>query len=301
MKTNWIVSLVVAITLCGCAAHLPVKGTLLAGSNEKREIDLQLDPYQTVGILETEAIRNPDRGTFVRAVIPDILIGGEFAPGRVRWNAWAVDKDGTEAFGQVIWSSVERGRFYGLAIFDGSLTNDARVLMLSTTVDFAYDFLSDKELSLEGKKFREEPEYRKDFVRKNGTEVGMLARMDGNNVVAMVKQWNGYRTPEGMLWSVLGWKEVEQIAAINPQYSWTEKLGGTMHGALVMNPTGIIVGAAFDLLGTTTTPTKGWDFNSQLPSRRSMAVVIDYISRLKQRSLDEYLERSTTFSRRSLP
>ena len=82
----------------GCAAKMEVKNAVLvypiSHSQKVQKVDLLLEPYETLGLLLTPAIRKGDI-TVIQGIFPDILFG-EYYPGRVRWNGWAVQEDGKE-------------------------------------------------------------------------------------------------------------------------------------------------------------------------------------------------------------
>ncbi len=276
---GFLLVIIVAI-LSGCAANLKMQNIDSVSVNTN-EIDMLIEPYESLGIMETEAVKNGDV-TILHCIIPDILMG-EYYPGRVKWSAWVVDTDGKEYYAQVLFAGVYySGELRGVIVVDGKPSGKAKILNLSTLVEYGYN-LNGKEYPINRQKFLHNTDnYRKEMVKKYGTEVGpYITKFD---FLKAVKGWNKYQTPKGILLSPLGEKEVKEIAAINPQYSWTEKLVGSGRFAATMDPIATAVGIAIDVFRSMNggVPSVGWDYNSQLPNRREMGIIIKYVSEIKR-------------------
>lgn len=282
MKRKVMIGLLLMITLAilsGCAANLKMQN--IDSVSVTTEIDMLIEPYESLGIMETEAIKSGDV-TILHCIIPDILMG-EYYPGRIKWNSWVVDTNGKEYYAQLLFAGVYySGELRGVIVVDGKPSGKAKILNPSTLVEYAYD-LNSKEYKLERQKFLHDTEnYRKETVNKYGTEIGpYVTKFD---FLKAVKGWNRYQTPKGILLSPLGEKEIKEIAAINPQYSWTEKLAGSGRFAVTMDPIATAVGVAIDVFRSMNggIPSMGWDYNSQFPSRREMGIIIEYMSRMRK-------------------
>ena len=269
----------------GCAAKMEVKNAVLvypiSHSQKVQKVDLLLEPYETLGLLLTPAIRKGDI-TVIQGIFPDILFG-EYHPGRIRWNGWAVQEDGKEFFAQILFSTIDySGYFLETVIIDGNPEANARAVGLSSLVDYAYD-LAGNEFPVETHGFLNNIGNRQQFVLKSGTKIGEMEKIPTADFMAILEKWNQYQTPKGVILSPLGEKEVKLIAGINPQYSFSEKLIGSGRGLLSPDYIGTSVGIALDIfrVANGSTSSIGWDYNSQLPSRRNMGMTIEYISAMR--------------------
>lgn len=275
--------LITAVLLLGCATTRTIKNASLPGNETEKE--MLIEPFESVGVSQTGAMKRGDI-TVIQGVFPDILFG-EYYPGRIRWNAWIVsEEDGREFFGQSIFSGIDySGHFLETIIIDGKVTR-AKVIILSTLANYVYD-LAGNEISIDRKKFLlNEDDYRQKIVLKKGTPIGDMKKASGFH--EMLKQWNRYQTPNGILLSPLGEEEIRLIAGINPQYSFSEKLVGSGRFSISMDPIATAVGIGIDIFRASngSVPSTGWDYNSQLPSRRNMALIIQYVSKMKQGLID---------------
>lgn len=251
------------------------------------EANLLIEPYQSLGLRETEEVR-AGRTTVIQGKFPEILFG-EYYPGRIRWNVWGVDKEGREYSGQALFSGIAfTGDFLWTVVLDGKVPDSVSMMVLATGLDFAYDLLGE-ETKLEPK-FVRDREYRRKVILEKGTKVGDMKKIPGFGQVAA--EWNRYRTTEGVLLSPLGDQDVKLIAAINPQYSFSEKLVGSGHFSVSIDYIGTAVGVGIDVFRASngSIPSRGWDYNSQLPSRRNMAFIVKYVAALKQRLIDNLNE-----------
>ena len=269
----------------GCAAKMEVKNAVLvypiSHSQKVQKVDLLLEPYETLGLLLTPAIRKGDI-TVIQGIFPDILFG-EYYPGRVRWNGWAVQEDGKEFFAQILFSTIDySGYFLETVVIDGNPEASARVVGLSSLVNFAYD-LAGNEFPVGTHDFLNDAGNRQQFILKLGTRIGEMEKIPTADFIKILAKWNQYQTPKGVILSPLGEKEVKLIAGINPQYSFSEKLVGDGKCSLSPDYIGTSVSIALDIFRATNgiVPSMGWDYNSQLPSRRNMAMIIEYISAMR--------------------
>lgn len=290
MKVLKSITVLCCLFLIGCASGATVKAKFYNDTAETKK-NILIEPYQSLGINETTALKNGDV-TVVKGVFPDILFG-EYYPGRIKWNFWAVSESGQEFYGQTLFAGIDfSGHFLEIIIIDGKIKKEDRVkgVVLSTFVDYAYD-LGGKEIALDRAKFLKDANYRKTLILKEGTSINDVKSAD--NILPAIESWNKYDTPEGILISPLGEDELKLIAGINPQYSFSEKLIGTGRFSITMDPVGTAVGVAIDLFRASgNVPTLGWDFSSQLPNRRNMAFIIKYVSAMKQELIENINKRN---------
>jgi hypothetical protein len=274
----------IVILLSGCASSLNMKAVLENDQIESK-INMLIEPYQSLGLKLTPAIKN-QRAYVIQGVFPDILFG-EYYPGRIRWNAWVVAEDGREYSAQMIFSGIDYGgNFVCLVVIDGKPPKDSRVVISSSLVDFVYD-LAENETEVVRQKFLNDPAYRRPIVLAKGTKIGDIK--PATKFYEVIKSWNMYKTPEGILISPIGEKEVREIAGINPQYSFSEKFVGITHGAISYDVIGSAIQIGIEAFRSSngSVPTMGWDYNSQIPSRRNMAFIIKYVSEMKQRLIKQ--------------
>jgi len=288
MKTTQKVFLLVLVAiLSGCATSRFVMKDSMLG-NKPSDTNLLIEPYQSLGLLETKALR-AGRLTVVQGKFPELLFG-EYYPGRIRWNVWGVDKTGREYFGQALFSGIAfTGDFMWTIVMDGVISDDVSVVVLATGLDFAYDLLGE-EIPL-AHRFPTDREYRRTIILEKGTRIGDMKKITGFEQV--IADWGPpWQTPEGALLSPLGDNEVRLVAGINPQYSMSEKLVGSGHFGLSVDYIGTAVGIGIDVFRSAngSVPSLGWDYNSQIPNRRNMAFIIKYVAALKQRLIDNLNE-----------
>src|SRR3989344_2691122 len=205
--------------------------------------------------------------------------------GRMRWNGWVIDESDREYFAQMLFSGVDfSGYFLETIIIDAvQLNSGAKMVIFSTTGDFIYD-LAGNEYAIERKKFITDNKYRAQIVREKGTRIDDLKKISG--FPEIISHWNRYETGKGIILSPLGEKDIKLIAAINPQYTPFEKWVGSNHSSVSVDWIAVAAGISVDILRASNVPTTGWDYNSQLPSRRNMAFIIKYVSEMKQRLIE---------------
>lgn len=283
---------VLAIALGGCnTATLQIKPANMVGG--QANINLLVLPHQSLGLEPTEGIKKGDFSVFL--VKFPLRLFGEYYPGRLRWNVWTILPDGSERFGQVIFSGIHpSGDYFGTMILDGEILT-GQTAILSSAVDYIYSPLG-QELEVDREKFLSDSVYRAEKIREvnkdqsgNVFDLQGLSRLDGFRDV--LKTWNQIRTPEGNLISPYGVNEVAVIRGINPQYSYFEKLVGTgnFRVSLIPDPTGLAIinsiGVVMDLIRAGKAPATGWDYNSEVPSRRNMAFVMEYLLALAEKEI----------------
>lgn len=285
MKTTQKVFLLVLVAiLSGCATNRYVmKDTHLA--EKPGEANLLIEPHQSLGLLETEAVRT-GQTTVVQGKFSEMLFG-EYFPGRVRWNVWGVDANGREYFGQALFSGIAyTGDFQETIVMDGNISDSVSVVVLATGLDFAYNLLGE-EIPL-AHRFPTDRAYRQKVILEKGTKIGDMKKITGFEQV--IAAWNKYRIPEGILLSPLSYNDVRTIAGINPQYSVSEKLvaTGQVSASIAWHPiyTAVEVGLSMFRASNGSVPSIGWDYNSQIPSRRNMAFIIKYAMEMQQRLVD---------------
>lgn len=309
MKNFLVLSVLVVAVLSGCAtinSH-ELNGSNLQGGIVQRsencpsqevqvvseeeggskKVLLPTDPYHTLGILKTEAMAK-GRVTIVAGVIPDIRFG-EYFPGAIGGKCLAVLGEKEFFCQSILYRLGKDGQFRAAFIVEGlpDEVSSAKGMALSLKGDYAYD-LSGKEFLLDAK-FSKEGSERRKFILEKGTTVekvplvyGKGTLFDDPAILRDILSWNEYSTPEGILLSPSGKEEMNYIASINPQYKFIDKLIGTGNFSLKPDPIGVGVGLALDVFRAMNAPATGWDFSSQLPSRRQMGVIFQYVGSLRR-------------------
>lgn len=252
-------------------------------------------PDRSLGLEPTEDVRLGNISAFMQ-FFPKRLYAGEWFPGRLRWDTWTIASDGSEHFGQIIFSGMHTtGHYSGTNVIDGQVVKGTTVI-LSTALDYIYSPVG-KELSVDSASFIKDPQYRrKKIMEVNTAEDGSVLKLSPQDRVDdfkwFIKSFNQLRTPEGYLLTPYGQKEVATIRGINPQYSYFEKLIGT--GKLALRPAGdpaslaIVnsIGILMDMIGAANAPSTGWDFSSQI-SRRQMGFVVEYALTLAEKEIEK--------------
>jgi hypothetical protein len=282
---------------CGPTNELRVKDVgisqkYLTNSEKKNGVNLLIEPYQSVGIRYTSAIKQ-GKVTVIKGSFPRMLFG-EYFPGRIRWNVWFIREDGREFFAQAVFSGVGRtGQLEMVFIIDGVRAEvlNAKGMQISTMVDYSYD-LEAKEFPTERAKFINDKNYRREMIMKHGTPVSNMAVVP--DFLKVIQKWNAFDdadTGEKIL-TPLGTEEIKLIASINPQYAYWEKLVGTMRGAITADWIATAQLAAIDLIRAGNAPSTGADYLSEVPNRRYMGFVVDYIFKL----YEEYIHYINNFN-----
>lgn len=287
MKRLVLCGLLVVVFISACVPSLKMTG--VNGSAAVGEVELMIQPHQSLGLEPTPAVRRGDISVFL-AIFPKRLFG-EYFPGRLRWNTWFVGADGAERLGQIVFAGMHpSGDYFGVIIVDGQVSG-GQVAILSTMADYIYSPFG-KEIAVERGKFLSDSVYRLEKIKEvsldegKSFDISYLSRVE--NFRDIIKSWNQIQFPEGYLLSPYGAEEVALIRGINPEYDFFQKLVGNGRFAvpLVPDPIGFAIsvtaGAAMDLIRAASAPSKGWDYRSELPSRRNMAFVTEYLLTLAE-------------------
>ncbi|MFZ2193248.1 MAG: hypothetical protein WAV31_03315 [Candidatus Moraniibacteriota bacterium] len=289
------VLLLLVVALTGCATGLKMKNikTVQDQQPEKGEIQMLIKPHQTLGLEPTPAICRGDISTY-SVVFPKRLLGGEYFLGTLRWNVWVIRNDGSESFGQILFSGMHpSGYYFGTAVLDGDVS-DGQLVILSTDMNYIYSPF-EKEIPVEREKFLTDHVYRKEkIVEANKIDDGVdfkISSLTGiKGFQEVIRSWNQIQFPEGYLISPYGFKEVALIRGQNPQSTYFQKLIGT--GKFVVqvgvNPIGSAIatsaGFAMDLIRATGAPSKGRDFSSEV-SRREQSFANEYLLKLAENEI----------------
>lgn len=287
---KFLLILIVAISACA-APSLKMKNIQTPENAASRECEMMIQPHQSLGLEPTDAVRRGDISRFM-LIFPKRLFG-EYFPGRLRWNAWTVD--GREHFSQIVFAGMHpSGDWFGVLVVDGQVT-EGQTAILSNMADFIYSPF-DRELAVERQKFLSDPAYRREKIREvnldaegKDFDIKFLSRVE--NFQEVIKSWNQIQFPEGYLLSPYGVEEVALIRGINPEYSFFQKLVGNGRFAVPLSPVPIAIAigtaasAAMDMIRAAGAPSKGWDYQSELPSRRNMAFCIEYLMTLAEKEV----------------
>lgn len=281
--------LFVVTILSGCATTMRMENVnnpaTFAQAKESEKLEMLIRPHQTLGLEPTLAVRKGDISTFL-VVFSKRLLGGEYFLGTLRWNIWVVKTDGTESFGQVLFSGIHpSGDFFGTAVLDGQVSS-GQMAILSTDMNFIYSPF-EKELPIEREKFLTDPKYRRQMIQEanksaDGKDFNINSLTAVPNFQATIKIWNQIRFPEGYLLSPYGVEEVALIRGQNPQYDYFEKLIGTGRFAIRigLDPVGMAIanaaGIAMDLIRASSAPSRGRDFSSVV-ERREQSFANEYL------------------------
>lgn len=320
----WLLLLLVVSLLSGCSKQINLESSAMLAVDAPKEkrgeiksayagdvpvlkgqkINLLLEPQETVGLKITPSIRKGEISVY-HGIFPNVLFG-EYYPGRVRWNGVARQSNGREFFVQSLFSPIDNlGNFTWTIIVDGNPDNTARIVMLSTAVDYGYSPLGDEFHIKDRSSFLSDKDgYRAKFILEKGTPVSDLKKKDtGEFYQNILAQWNPWKDKESgdEIWSPLGLKEVKEIAAINPQYSFSQKLVATGDFMLCIDPIAVTVGAGIDFFRANGAPSAGWDYNSELPNRRNMGIIIGWVSEMQRKRIVEVNRRIAQSEQGGMP
>jgi len=282
MQKSRLYLLVVLLLLSsGCAGSITVKNANFPSG--QRDINILIEPYESLFLEVTPEIQSRNI-TVVQGVFPDIL-SGEYSPGRIRWNGWAILKNGEEVSCQILFAGKNSsGYLDSIVVIQVSkeASKGASVIMLSTFADFGYD-LAGNEFKVNRKGFQKNSSYRKNLVLEKGTKVNEIRKIT-NFYEGAIQNWNSYGTKDGKKGlSPVSEADIRFIASINPQYSYLEKLIGDGNFSVSLDPIASAVGVGIDLIRSqTSVPSTGWDYMSELPSRRNMGFIIAYLNELNR-------------------
>lgn len=293
--------------LAGCAPEMKmnlsegISPTAVNSSEirkKSREVNLILEPHETLGIEITDSIRQGNISVY-RGVFPQILLG-EYSPGRIRWNGVVrQESDGKEFFAQFLFSppDVNRNIIWTIVI-DGSPDETAKVIQLSTALNFAYSAFGEEFSIAEPWNFlSDEDGYRAKFISKKGTPLSELRKIKaGKFYWDILDKWNSWTTYNGQdIWSPLGEEEMKKISAINPQYNYFQKLIAKGRFMLCADPIAITASAGIDFIAASESSSEGWEYTSEFSSRRNMGVLIAWVNQLKDMNFRNANELNTLF------
>jgi hypothetical protein len=303
--------MVLAATLTGCATTMKMQNinnpaASLEKVGESGKIEMLIQPHQTLGLEPTAAVCRGDISAY-QIVFPKRLLG-EYFPGTLRWNVWVIRNDGSESFGQVLFSGIHpSGDFLGTVILDGKISS-GQLVILSTDMQFIYSPL-EREMPVEREKFLTDPAYRQKMIKEINRTVdekdfNISSLTSVENFQAIIKGWNQIQFPEGYLLSPYGMEEIALIRGKNPQYSYFEKLIGTGRFAIRVgiDPIGMAIvnaaGIAMDLIRATGAPSKGRDFSSEV-NRREASFTVEYLLTLAQSEIKKRNEVNVALIKKS--
>lgn len=293
MRIQWIMVLIATLLFSGCAKEMKMnlsEGMSPTANNSSKlqkkshEVNLLLEPHETLGIEITDSIRQGDISVYM-GVFPEVLLG-EYYPGRIRWNGVVrQESDGKEFFSQFLFSPPDANRnIIWMIIVDGYPDKTAKIIQLSTSVTFGYSAFGDEFPIENPTDFLENKKgYRTELISKKGTPLSELQKVRADIFYRdILSKWNSWTTYSGKdIWSPLGEEEVKKISAINPQYSFSQKLIAKGHFMLCADPIAITVGAGIDFIAASKASSNGWDYSSEFSNRRNMGVLIAWINQLK--------------------
>lgn len=317
MKTQkmlWMwLGLIPVLFLAGCAPEMKmslsegISPTAVNSSEirkKSREVNLLLEPHETLGIEITDSIRQGNISVY-RGVFSEVLLG-EYSPGRIRWNGVVrQESDGREFFAQFLFSppDVNRNIIWTIVI-DGNPDKTAKITQLSTTIAFGYsafgeEFSIDEPWNFLG----DEDGYRAKFISEKGTPLSDLQKIKAGVFYRdILSKWNSWTTYNGKdVWSPLGEEEMKKISAINPQYNYSQKLIAKGRFMLCADPIAITASAGIDFIAASGASSAGWDYSSEFSNRRNMGVLIAWVNQLKDTNFRNVTEHSALFIKGGTP
>lgn len=307
-RRAFLAAVIQSILYLGCASKLRIKDARF--SFGEREIDLMIRPWESFGLKLTEAMKRREV-TVIQGVFPDVLFGEWYPnPPRLKWYAWVAAEDGEEFLAQSILSGLSpSGAFITTLVIDGKgpKVDKGKIMQLSTMLDYGYNLAGD-EFSLDWKKFvRDTGGYRMKYIRENGTTVSDMRKVKG--FFSEVKGWNRYykrKDPNYVVYSPIEKNKMADLVKIRTGYNfWDMWIGSGSFAVYPMDPVATFIDNAIDVYRVFSgrVPTTGWDYRSELPSRRNMGIIIEYVSKLRQRLIDKLnqqilIERSNAIQRK---
>lgn len=233
-----------------------------------KSVDLLAEPIDTVGLLETSAMRT-GLYTVYDACMPEELLNKEFFPDRLKWFGWAVNPVGREYLAQIIFrpaGTLKDGRVYfkGLLVVDGTpeMHAGAKVLVFSTrlTKAFAPDYGQKEFKMVDDTEFGSNLLKRLAFVKAHG------ALIDQFPLAAWAKEelagWKRFSFPRGFLLSPWELADVRKTAGINPGYTFEQRHIAHGKHAISTSPMATVMGLASDIWRAARADTSGWDEDS---------------------------------------
>lgn len=265
---------------------------------KNREVNLLLEPHETLGIEITDSIRQGNISVY-RGVFSEVLLG-EYSPGRIRWNGIVrQESDGKEFFAQFLFSPPDVNRnIIWMIVIDGNPDKTAKVTQLSTAINFGYSAFGEEFPVDEPWNFLSDKDgYRAKFISEKGTPLSDLQKVKAGVFYRdILSRWNSWTTYNGQeIWSPLGEEEMKKISAINPQYNYSQKLIAKGRFMLCADPIAITASAGIDFIAASGSSSAGWDYSSEFSNRRNMGVLIAWVNQLKDANFRNANELNTLF------
>lgn len=252
---------VVALLLAGCATT-PMVLRLTDGDNQRVVRELPIDPVMFAGLPWNDTLA---RGNYfaVLGTFPETQAAlAEWDPLRVRHQAYASGADGTEYVAHALFAGFIACVPRYIILIEGLTRPETgvKVVTLSTLVDRAYTAQGEEIAGFKAGDFQSSASYRREFTQASGSEVTMLRPVP--DMAQAIAGWSLYDTKLGRLATPLDPEQVKQLASINTQYQYWDKVQGTARGALSLDYVGTALGVAFDLIDAREAPSRGFDHQS---------------------------------------
>ena len=282
--------------LSGCAGTpMEIK---LTDSNVS--INFAIEPYESLGLKVTDSIESGDI-TIRQGVFPPIL-RGEYGPARIRWNGLTIQEDGREFFTQYLLSVPNfSGYMTWTIVIDGRPNKNASTMVLSSLMDYAYDAFGE-EFGLTRDDFSDDADYRLKFISENGTPLSSLREVNIRDFLESIRNWNMLNTDKGGILTPISKEGIKEISQINPQYTdWEKRLSESHVSVFYADPVAIVAYNAIEVFRTENklknggVKSIGWDYNSEMPNRRAMALTIKCFEEMKKSLMKNMLAEKNAF------
>ncbi len=275
-RVGFLLVMAVAVIFSGCAAtDMQMRGNFnrtyldIPEKNLKdyKDRDIQgvfndrlLQPADTTGITETPALL---RGEFTcyDVPFPAELQDEQVVPERIRWYALVVSQ-GHEYIGQFVKRSFSNTAEL-LIDGDAKVIKNAKALVLSTRATRVFKLSVDEaDIAVDRNKLMSDASYRQELVEKNGTNIADFPKSD--QLIKDIAKWNRFNSPRGYILTPLAESEFRQILAINPGYTFSQRLVGRKWVRLFFStdPFATTIGAGMNVINAAAGRSNGWDFDS---------------------------------------
>lgn len=277
----------------GCAARDQIVKNIQNDSEMMpKQIDLLLEPVDTVGILETEFLKKGET-SFYEVTFPEILFLGETFPGRIKWYCWFIENRGNEFLAQLLWTYRVRlnSKVVGVVSIEGekNKTKEGKITCLSTRSSYAYSIdESEKEIPILREKFNDDPKYRQEIALKVGIEISTLKKAD--YMYSIINQWNRATGPRGIILTPLTKEKFDDVAVINPAYSNSQKAVENFSATFIpLDPIATGVTWFMEFANASGIPSQGWDFDHK-EDHRIMAVKAKHLIDVKFQGIEKMMD-----------